>query len=53
MIGKISIVGLMAGLSFAQTSTVTLYIPGADTQPLVGSVIGAVCIPVNPTEVWC
>lgn len=38
----ISIFGLaLAGLSSAQTSTISLYIPGADTQPLVGSVIGS------------
>jgi hypothetical protein len=39
----------MAGLSFAQTSTrrelfttVTLYVPGADVQPLVASIVGSV-----------
>jgi hypothetical protein len=32
-----------AGLSFAQTTTTSLYIPGADTQPLIGSIIGSVC----------
>jgi hypothetical protein len=45
-----SIIGLaMAGLSFAQSSTrrelfptVTLYVPGADVQPLVASIVGSV-----------
>lgn len=32
----------LAGLSLAQSSTISLYIPGADTQPLVGSIIGSV-----------
>ncbi|KAF8851578.1 hypothetical protein BDZ45DRAFT_679022 [Acephala macrosclerotiorum] len=36
------ILGLvMAGLSFAQTSTISLFIPGADTQPLVASIVGS------------
>jgi len=46
----ISVIGLaMAGLSFAQSSTrrelfntVTLYVPGADIQPLVASIVGSV-----------
>lgn len=33
-----------ASLSLAQTSTVTLYIPGADTQSLVASIAGTVSI---------
>ncbi len=33
----------IASLSLAQTSTVTLYIPGFDTQSLVASVVGSVC----------
>jgi hypothetical protein len=41
----ISIFGLaLAGLSSAQTTTISLYIPGADTQPLIGSIIGSVRI---------
>ncbi|TVY42580.1 hypothetical protein LOCC1_G003946 [Lachnellula occidentalis] len=31
----------IASISFAQTSTVSLYIPGADTQPLVASVVAS------------
>ncbi|OWO99565.1 hypothetical protein B2J93_2610 [Marssonina coronariae] len=31
----------MTGLALAQTSTVSLYIPGADTQALVGSIVGS------------
>jgi len=31
----------MAGQSLAQTSTITLYVPGADTQPLVASVVAS------------
>ncbi len=39
----ISIFGLaFAGLCSAQTTTLSLYIPGADTQPLIGSIIGSV-----------
>jgi hypothetical protein len=46
----ISVIGLaLAGLSFAQTSTrrelfntVTLYVPGADVQPLVASIVDSV-----------
>jgi len=30
-----------AGFSFAQSTTISLFVPGADTQPLVGSVIGS------------
>ncbi|KAH8799853.1 hypothetical protein F5884DRAFT_838570 [Xylogone sp. PMI_703] len=38
----ISILGLaVAGVSLAQTSVVTLYIPGADVQPLAGSIVGS------------
>jgi len=38
----ISIFGLvLAGLSSAQTTTISLYIPGADTQPLIGSIVGS------------
>jgi len=39
---SISVFGLaMASLAFAQTSIVTLYIPGADVQPLDASIIGS------------
>jgi len=31
----------MTGLTSAQTSTISLFIPGADTQPLIGSVVGS------------
>jgi len=31
----------LAGLTIAQSTTVSLFIPGADTQPLVGSIIGS------------
>lgn len=33
----------IVGGALAQTSTVTLYIPGADPQSLVGAVVGTVC----------
>ncbi|PMD35542.1 hypothetical protein L207DRAFT_587840 [Hyaloscypha variabilis F] len=40
--GAISILSLaFAGLSYAQTTTISLYIPGADTQPLIGSIVGS------------
>jgi len=43
--GAISILSLaFAGLSYAQTTTISLYIPGADTQPLIGSIVGSVCV---------
>jgi len=38
----ITLLGLaIASTSFAQTSTVTLYIPGADVQPLVASIVAS------------
>jgi hypothetical protein len=40
-----------AGLSVAQ-STISLYIPGADTQPLVGSIIASVR-PFLPRDEAC
>jgi hypothetical protein len=33
---------VMVGLSSGQTTTISLFIPGADTQPLVGSIIASV-----------
>jgi hypothetical protein len=39
----LSLFGLaFAGLSFAQTTTVSLFVPGADIQPLIGAVVGSV-----------
>lgn len=40
----VSIFGLaLASLSFAQTTTRSLFIPGVDPQNLIGSIIGSVC----------
>ncbi|KAE9380543.1 hypothetical protein N431DRAFT_498381 [Stipitochalara longipes BDJ] len=40
--GTISIFGLaFAGLSYAQTTTISLYVPGADTQALIGFIVGS------------
>jgi hypothetical protein len=39
----VSIFGLvLARLSFAQTTTRSLFVPGADPQSLIGSIIGSV-----------
>ncbi|PMD18758.1 hypothetical protein NA56DRAFT_647641 [Hyaloscypha hepaticicola] len=38
----LSVFGLaFAGLSFAQNTMVSLFVPGADTQPLIGAVVGS------------
>lgn len=44
----LSFLGAAATTAFAQTTTQILYIPGADVQPLVASVIGAVSFPSCP-----
>jgi len=31
----------LAGLAIAQSTTISLYIPGADSQSLVGSIVGS------------
>lgn len=49
MLRSVSVVGLaISCLALAQTSTVTLYLPGFDTQALVGSVVGIVCVVSYP-----